>query len=208
MKIVVGSKNPVKVGAVEEAFKKYYPDCEVSGIEVASGVSAQPMSELETMNGARQRAYAVLKASPEADYGVGLEGGVTELSPTSLNWSGVQGGKGRLFECAWVAVVKRNVVASPRQLRVWRHFSGADALDVQEGLAGGLYFELPEKIAEKIKNGGELGPIMNEMTGEDNVKQKMGAIGIFTKGQLDRKAAYVQIVLSAMIKFVSPEWFE
>ena len=48
---------------------------------------------------------------------------------------------------------------------------------------------------------------MNEMTGEENVKQKMGAIGIFSKGQLDRKQAYVQIVLSAMVKFVSPEWF-
>jgi inosine/xanthosine triphosphatase len=186
MKVMVGSKNPVKVGAVEEAFKKYYPSCEVSGIVVASGVSAQPMSELETMNGARQRAYAALKADPLADYGVGLEGGVTELNPTSPSWSGVHGGKGRLFECAWVAVVDK---------------SG------KEGLAGGLYFELPEKIAEKIKNGGELGPIMDEFTGKINVKQGSGAIGIFTKGQLDRKTAYVQIVLSALIKFVSPEWF-
>lgn len=187
MKIIVGSKNPVKVGAVEEAFAKYFPECEVIGEDVASGVSSQPMSERETMNGARSRAYAALESDKDADYGVGLEGGVTELDPTSPNWNGMHGGKGRLFECAWVAVVSREKV---------------------EGLGGGLYFELPEKIAIKIKAGGELGPIMSELSGEDNVKQKMGAIGIFSKGQLDRKQAYVQIVVSALIKFVSPEWFE
>ncbi|GAB4026481.1 MAG: hypothetical protein Fur0011_2320 [Candidatus Microgenomates bacterium] len=73
-------------------------------------------------------------------------------------------------------------------------------------MGGGLYFELPKKIADKIM-GGELGTIMNDLTGEENVKDKSGAIGIFTKGKLDRKTAYVQLVTSALIKFVSPEWF-
>lgn len=186
MKIIVGSKNPVKVGAVEEAFKRYFKDCIVIGTEVSSGVSEQPMSEKETMNGARQRAYAALESDAEAQYGVGLEGGVTEFDPTSPNWSGLRGGKGRMFECAWVAIVDR---------------------EGKEGLGGGLYFELPKKVALKLKAGGELGPVMDEMSGEDNVKQKMGAIGMFTKGELDRKQAYIHIVLSALIKFVSPEWF-
>ena len=173
MRIIVGSKNPVKVGSVEKAFQKYWPQVEVLGIEVKSGVSEQPMSEQETMKGSRQRAILALKSDKTADYGVGLEGGVTEV-------------EGKMFECAWACVVNR---------------------DQAEGIAGGLYFELPNKVAEKIRAGGELGPVMDAMTGENNVKQKMGAIGLFTKGQLDRKTAYVQIVLSAMIKFVSPEWF-
>ena len=185
IKIMVGSNNPVKVGAVEEAFRKYWPDCEVVGVEVNSGVASQPMSERETINGARQRAYAVLKADPTADYGVGVEGGVNTIDPTSPNWAGARGGKGKLFECAWACVVKRG---------------GG------EGLGGGLYFELPSKIAEKIQAGGELGPIMEELMKFD-VKRTSGAIGVFTKGQLDRKAAYVQIVVSAMIRHVSPEWF-
>ncbi|MFH2085452.1 MAG: inosine/xanthosine triphosphatase [bacterium] len=187
MRIIVGSRNPVKIGAVEEAFNKYFSDCEVVGVEVVSGVSTQPMSERETMNGARQRAYGALESDLAADYGVGLEGGVTELNPTSPNWTGVHGGKGKMFECAWVAVLERGG---------------------SEGLGGGLYFELPKKVAEKIRAGGELGPVMDEMSGQDNVKQKQGAIGMFTKGKLDRKQAYVQIVLQALIKFVSPEWFD
>ena len=171
MKVIVGSKNPVKVGAVDQSFKKYWPECEVVGVEVSSGVGAQPMSELETMSGAKNRAK---QCREEAEYGVGIEGGVCQVGQ-------------KMFECAWVAIVDKNG---------------------KEGLAGGLYFELPEKIAEKIKGGGELGPLMDQFSGQTNVKQGSGAIGIFTKGQLDRKQAYVQIVLSALIKFVSPEWYD
>jgi inosine/xanthosine triphosphatase len=170
MNIVVGSTNPVKVGAVEEAFKRYFPDCSVIGHEAKSGVSEQPRSEEETINGAINRAKNSIGAN---DYGVGVEGGVCVIN-------------NKMFDCAWVAIIDKTG---------------------EIGLSGGLYFELPKKIADKISAGGELGPIMNEMTGEENVKQKMGAIGIFSKGQLDRKQAYVQIVLSAMVKFVSPEWF-
>ena len=183
MKVVVGSKNPVKVGAVAEAFGKYWPESEVVGIEVVSGVGEQPMSEQETMIGARQRARAAFEVDPKADYGVGLEGGVTEI-------------ESKMFECAWACVVKRG--GKP---------ADAEAIADKEGSAGGLYFELPRKISEKIRAGGELGPIIDEMTGEKNVKQKGGAIGMFSKGRLDRRQAYVQIVLSALIKFVSPEWF-
>lgn len=173
MRIVVGSKNPVKVGAVEEAFRKYWPDCEVVGVEVASGVAGQPMSEEETIKGARNRAVSALRqARGKLDYGVGIEGGVTEI-------------KGKMFECAWVAIVDKRGV---------------------EGLGGGLYFELPGKVAERIREGGELGPIMAEIMRYD-VKRTNGAIGVLTKNQLDRKQAYVQIVLSGLIKFVSPEWY-
>lgn len=170
MKVVVGSKNPVKVGAVEEAFRRYYPECIVEGIEVESGVSDQPMSEEETIRGARNRAS---RCSENADFGVGVEGGIAVIDD-------------KLYNCAWVSIISKEGV---------------------EGLSGGLYFELPPKVSERIINGGELGPVMNELTGEDNVKQKMGAIGIFSKGQLDRKQAYVQIVLSALVKHVSPEWY-
>lgn len=170
MEVVVGSTNPVKVGAVTEAFQQYFPECKISGIKVASGIKEQPLSEEETVLGARNRARA---SATHGDYGVGLEGGVTEIG-------------GVMFECAWCVVV---------------------AKDGREGVGGGLYFELPEKVAKRIRAGGELGPIMNELTGEENVKEKAGAIGIFTKGRLDRKTAYVQLVTSALIKFVSPEWF-
>jgi non-canonical (house-cleaning) NTP pyrophosphatase len=202
LRIVVGSTNPVKVGAVAAAFRQYYPDCDVVGVAVESGVAAQPMSEKETMNGARQRAHAALAADPTAQYGVGLEGGVTTIDPTTPNWTGMRGFKGKMFECAWVCIVKKSQITNLPADNAGDKFSKDE-----EGLGGGLYFELPAQVAERIRAGGELGPIMDELVGENDIKQKMGAIGLFSAGKLDRKTAYVHLVLQALIKFVSPEWF-
>lgn len=184
MKIVVGSKNPVKVRAVRKVFESYFPECAVVGEEVESGVSEQPMSELETMQGARMRADAALRQARgkpgEVEYGVGIEGGVMEL-------------KGKLFECAWVAIIAKNSKIK-------------DQSEYIEGLGGGLYFELPEKIAKRIRKGEELGPIMVELMQYD-VKRSEGAIGVFSKGKLSRQEAYEQLVTQALLKFVSPEWY-
>ena len=102
---------------------------------------------------------------------------------------GLEGGvmeiEGKLFECAWVVIEDR--------------FG-------KKGLGGGLYFELPDRVAELIRKGGELGPIMDELTKEKDVKKKGGAIGIFTKGALTRKQAYVHLVLQALVKW--GEWYE
>jgi inosine/xanthosine triphosphatase len=82
MKILVGSKNPVKVSSVEEAFKNYFPNIEVMGIEVASGVSNQPIGD-ETFAGAKNRAFALKQINVEqnlnADFFVGIEGGIIKL---------------------------------------------------------------------------------------------------------------------------------
>ena len=47
VKVVVASLNPVKVGAVKDAFKTQYPDAdlELIPISVDSGVCDQPMSD-------------------------------------------------------------------------------------------------------------------------------------------------------------------
>ncbi|MCL4159787.1 UNVERIFIED_CONTAM: hypothetical protein GTU68_012718, partial [Idotea baltica] len=57
-----------------------FPDLsfEVAGISVPSGVSDQPMSDQETLQGALNRAEAAQIAIPEADYWVGMEGGIAE----------------------------------------------------------------------------------------------------------------------------------
>ncbi len=98
MKIVVGSTNPVKVEAARAVFGRITVDLSVSGIEVESGVAAQPWGNEETRQGAVNRAQAALRAALSdgpADLGVGFEGGVFETA---------QG----LMTCAWCAVVGRD----------------------------------------------------------------------------------------------------
>ena len=77
MRVAIGSRNPVKVSAVEEVFSKVFGSVEVASVEVDPGVPAQPFG-LETLRGAENRARRALGVSG-ADYGVGIEGGLLEL---------------------------------------------------------------------------------------------------------------------------------
>lgn len=76
MKIIVASENPVKLGAVKSAFNSCFNDFHVEGIEVGSGVSEQPLTDKETLIGARNRAAEARKRIHDADFWVGIEGGV------------------------------------------------------------------------------------------------------------------------------------
>jgi inosine/xanthosine triphosphatase len=80
IKVAIGSKNPVKIKAVKEAFRLVWPEKKFTfeAVEVQSGVSDQPMSDEESIIGARNRA----KRSREilsAEYGVGIEGGMQQI---------------------------------------------------------------------------------------------------------------------------------
>lgn len=74
--VAVGSRNPVKIKAVETIFSKHFPDIEVLGTEVESKVAEQPKSEGEMYRGATNRARGVLRTIKDATYGVGIEGGM------------------------------------------------------------------------------------------------------------------------------------
>ena len=90
MKIIVGSKNPVKINATLEAFAKMFPDeiFDIEGVRVSSNVSDQPMTDKETFIGAQNR---VNNITEDYDYCVGIEGGLEEKN-------------GELESFAWVVI--------------------------------------------------------------------------------------------------------
>lgn len=96
MRVIVASGNPVKRRAVETAFRETFPDSALSVVaeNVSSDVSAQPEGDRETRRGAELRAINARAAVPDAEYYVGLEGGVETID-------------GELFAFAWIAVVDR-----------------------------------------------------------------------------------------------------
>lgn len=102
-RVIVASLNPVKAKAALEGFRLMFPGeaFEVSGVAVESGVSRQPMSDEEALQGARNRAESARAAVPDADFWVGMEGGVEERSEglASFAWivvlSGDREGRGR-----------------------------------------------------------------------------------------------------------------
>ncbi len=89
-KVIIASKNPVKINAVKEAFAKMFPseEFEFDGVSVSSGVSDQPMDNDETLQGALNRANNAKTKFPNADYWVGIEGGIetTENEMSAFAW--------------------------------------------------------------------------------------------------------------------------
>lgn len=89
-KIVVASQNPVKINAALEGFQRVFPDktFAASGVSVATGVADQPMTSRETMQGALNRAQNACDAQPDADYWIGIEGGIedTDLGMQCFAW--------------------------------------------------------------------------------------------------------------------------
>jgi inosine/xanthosine triphosphatase len=82
MKVLVGSQNPIKIEATKEVFLKYFGQTNVIGINVSSKVSAQPIDK-EMFKGAKNRALQLKRLSEkenlEADFFVGIEGGIIKL---------------------------------------------------------------------------------------------------------------------------------
>ncbi|OQX96006.1 inosine/xanthosine triphosphatase [candidate division KSB1 bacterium 4572_119] len=80
-KIVVASKNPVKVRAVKTGFNKMLPDVEIKIItaSVPSGVKDQPTTSKETLQGALNRVRNLKQSHRDADFWVGIEGGVEDI---------------------------------------------------------------------------------------------------------------------------------
>lgn len=101
--IVVASRNPVKIQAALGGFQAMFREEEFQAVPVTvpSNVSDQPMSSIETLAGARQRAENAYAAYPKADYWVGIEGGVEEMGEelTGFAWVVIRSaallGKGR-----------------------------------------------------------------------------------------------------------------
>lgn len=172
MNIAVGSTNPVKVTAVRLTVERIWPEAEVHAITVPSGVSAMPMSDAETIAGARNRAIAA-RQQLDADLGIGLEGGV-HPEPFGLMLQG------------WVVVVDKHG---------------------REGLGGAARLPLPKAIAARVRTGEELGLVMDDILGQNNVKQKEGAVGILTAGLVLRHETFAVAVAYALASFIAPEFY-
>jgi inosine/xanthosine triphosphatase len=94
LKVVVASHNPAKMRAVKEAFSLQFPGRKIDliAVGVESGISDQPLSDKETHKGAKNRAQNARGQHPEADFWIGLEGGIETFD-------------GQLMTFAWMAAL-------------------------------------------------------------------------------------------------------
>jgi inosine/xanthosine triphosphatase len=101
--VIVGTTNPAKIEAVCGGFGSMFPGGEFDfvPISVSSGVSEQPFSDEETLQGAFNRAREAAVNRPEADYWVGIEGGIEDRP-------------GGMAAFAWVVVLALGMAGKSR----------------------------------------------------------------------------------------------
>ncbi len=178
MYFFVGSNNPVKLQAAKMAGISSWPDLQVSGYSVPSGVSDQPRTDSETKTGAANRAAAALIAGRRANsstkieaLGLGLEGGVF-----------VQDGE--LWSTVWVAVT-----------------DGTETY-----FANGARFKIPDAIAQPIVAGEEMGIVVGKLLQNPLIKQQQGMIGVVTKNFVDRTEEYAALTKLAVGLWYGRDW--
>ncbi|KIL46376.1 DUF84 family protein [Jeotgalibacillus campisalis] len=60
--------------------------------------------------------------------------------------------------------------------------------------AGGARILLPNAVADELRAGKELGPVMESFSQRKDIRQQEGAIGIFTNGRMTRAEMFSHIV--------------
>lgn len=180
MHIYVGSTNPVKINSVINAASETWPEVKVEGFKTVSGIPEQPIGDLVTKQGAENRAKAVLQMAQK-----------NKVKQDFLG-VGLEGGvftddKGVMWTTVWVAVIDHKG-------------------DVYH--ANGARFQVPNVVAELINKGEEMGPIIAQVVGEEDVRSKQGMIGIITEGFVDRTEEYAGIVKMALGLWHGRHWLK
>jgi inosine/xanthosine triphosphatase len=187
IRIAVGSTRRPKLAAVSEAIQDFGAvlapgmEFEVVGVEVESGVGHTPANRAELMQGARQRAEAVVRLANEQSekwqYFVGLEGGLDVLEE--------QGSRRVLLE-SWAYV--------------------SDGRNGHYGRSGGV--EIPEALAhEVLENGVELSAAIDRFAGAVGIRDAQGAWGVLSGGLISRTEAFRVAVVAAFAPFYNAKMY-
>ncbi len=177
MKINVGSKNPTKIQAVQEAFSEFpnFSLVEVFSLQVDSGVHKQPKNMKETVSGAINRARNAFK---DCDLSLGLESGLMQVPNTKSGYMDIT-------MCA---------IYDGKNF----HLGGSSAFEYPKSMIN-LIFSKDSEIDEAAQ---EIG-----FSHDSNIGEREGMIGILTKGKLSRKDYSKQSVVTALIHLLNPEYY-
>ncbi len=140
-KVIVASRNPVKISAVKIAFEKMFPleAFELESVSVPSDVSEQPKDNRETLTGAINRANNAKEAFEDSDFWVGIEGGVEKV-------------KGEMEAFAWIVVMSGDLTGKAKTGTFFLPKKVVDLIDSGKelGEANDIVFD---RTNSKQKNG-------------------------------------------------------
>ncbi|MCW8355157.1 MULTISPECIES: inosine/xanthosine triphosphatase [Marinomonas] len=177
IRVCVGSKNPVKINAAREAFAILFPNHIIHCEEMSAPSGVAD----QPMSEAETR----LGAQNRARY-------CSENSPNAEMdfFVAMEGGVDRFEEgaatFAYVAI----------QNAQGRLMTGRSA-----------NLPLPERVYQRLVAHEELGMVMDDVFKTENIRQKGGAIGLFTNHAATRESVYTQALILALAPALHPEHY-
>lgn len=224
IKIAVGTSNKAKLQAVVDALKKVNfvsqqqqqsrPTFEVIGVEgVESNVSPQPFSASETRLGAFNRAKAALEKSPDAEFGIGLEGGIEVVEDFFISLSSTPATTttplesllaSSFFVVGWICTIHRptNTICYGSSSRVQLPRLFAEKLEIVENLS---QEEQRKHGGSKYHSKRELAQVIDEVSKQHDLRSSLGVEGLLSNGGILRSDAYEQGIVFSFSKFLSPQ---
>jgi inosine/xanthosine triphosphatase len=189
--VAVGSTRLPKLNAVREAVASFAlllgpsTHFDVEGFEVASGVADTPVSRVELMRGARQRAEALIAAlsnndalyQSQPEFFVGVEGGLDVVDEPNAR---------RVFLESWAYVT--------------------DGRSGHFGCSGSI--ELPEALAaEVLDHGIDLSVAIDAFAGAVGIRDGKGAWGVLSSNLISRQDSFRLAVIAAFAPFYNARMY-
>jgi inosine/xanthosine triphosphatase len=179
MAIAIGTTNQAKIQALEEVLQEYsfFDSKKAIAISADSGVSDQPLSLQETIQGAKNRAEKAL-LSCDATYGFGIESGLMEAPGTKTGFL-------HISVCAIFDGKNHYVGLS----------TGFEVPPAILSLITDKKLDLADACLQS-------GITTNTLIGSTE-----GLVGILTKGRTDRKEYSKQAIKSALVQLEHAKWY-
>jgi inosine/xanthosine triphosphatase len=181
MIVALGSARAAKIMAVRAACARIaerdarWARAEVVSRSVETSAPRMPLTEMQSMRGARERAEALRALltgeGQRADFYLGLEGGFHSVTFDGRRHTFLQG-------WAYATDGARGF------------FGAAPAVTVPAGIAGRVE-----------QTGRELGEVIDEVAGERDVRSRQGAWGVLSRGLLTRAMSFETALLAALAPF-------
>ncbi len=181
MILAVGSTNRVKIEALEELAQDYevIKSAKVLGYAVASGVSNQPLSLSETIQGAKNRAQAAFEQCLNCSYSFGMESGLLEAPGTNTGF----------LEAGVCCIYDGN-----------RCYTGLSCgFELPPRILKLIMHETIELQAACYRSG---------ITDNQTLGAAEGLVGLLTKGRIDRKKYTKQSIIMALSQLENTSWYE
>lgn len=178
--VAVGSKNQAKNLAVLTAFQKAFPDAQIA--TEGHDVNSGIADQPTTDEESIQG--AINRARNALIVNKNADYGVG-LEGNTVTISGT------MYLHGWVAIIHKDDDETP-------------------GIGHSSGIELPQHLKDGIDAGGELGPMLQEMLGDekDTIRHTWGTNGILSGGLYTREQEFIDATLVALARFVKPELYE